>query len=43
MFNKKAGDTSSHTETGPGISENQKLANELHKPIARKLILILAR
>ena len=34
FFDKKAGDTSSKTRTG--ISENQELSNELHKPITGK-------
>ena len=34
FFDKKVGDTSTHT--GTGISENQESVNELHKPFPKK-------
>ena len=35
FFDKQAGDTSTHTCRG--ISQNQQLANELYRPITKKL------
>ena len=37
FFDEKVGDISTHTRDEIGISENQEMTNELHKPIYRKL------